>query len=275
MLGAIIGDIVGSRFEHNNIKSKDFDLLSAMCDFTDDTVMTVAIAQALLLCKNDYTKLSKIAIQTMQFYGNKYPYCGYGGHFRMWLQSDDPQPYGSYGNGAAMRISPVGFVAKSENELKQLSRTVTYTTHNHPEAIKGAEAIAMAIYWSRQGLDKKIIFDRLAKYYYPELNTPELSYENLLKNYGWKYGSGSVSCQSSVPQALACFHASTDFEDAIRTAISIGGDSDTIAAMVGGIAEAYYGIPDNIATHAKIFISNEFLKIIDDFDKFKKHFAEV
>lgn len=267
MLGAIIGDIAGSRFEFNNIKSKDFDLLNVMCDFTDDTVMTVAVAKALLLCKNEAVELSANAIDTMRAFGQSYPHRGYGGRFKSWLQSDDPQPYNSYGNGAAMRISPVGFFAQSEAKVKIFSNAVTCVTHNHPEAIKGAEAVAMAIYWARQNIDKKEIFNRLTTDYYPELKTPEFSYESLLKNYGWRYGSGSISCQSSVPQALACFNASTDFEDAIRTAISIGGDSDTIAAMIGGIAEAYYGIPNNIASRAKTFLPNAFISIIDEFDK--------
>lgn len=268
MLGAIIGDIAGSRFEFDNIKSKDFDLLNVMCDFTDDTVMTVAIAKALLQCNHGLRLwLDEITVRTMQTFGRKYPHRGYGGHFGKWLMSDHPQPYNSYGNGAAMRISPVGFFAQSEAEVRNLSRIVTCTTHNHPEGVKGAEAVAMAIYWARQGMDKKEIFARLSENYYPELKTPELSYDNLLKNYGWHYGSGSVSCQSSVPQALACFNESTDFEDAIRTAISIGGDSDTIAAMVGGIAEAYYGIPNDIANRAKTFLPNEFIRIINDFNE--------
>lgn len=265
MLGAIIGDIAGSRFEFRNIKSKNFELLNQECTFTDDTVMTVAIAKALLQCPNDTVSFGQNVVCLMQSFGRRYPHRGYGGHFASWIWNDKPQPYFSYGNGAAMRISPVGFFAKSEMEIKDYSFAATSTTHNHPFSIQGAEAVAMAIFWARQGLNKKEIFDRLAENYYPELKTPELSYANLLANYSWNYGDGSVTCQSSVPQALACFSEAVDFEDAIKTAISIGGDSDTIAAMVGGIAEAYYGIPEDIAARAKAYLPDEFIKVINDF----------
>ena len=267
MLGAIIGDIVGSRFEFDNIKSKDFALLDRRCEFTDDTVMTVAVAKAIITCKGDLSSLADVAKDCMLELGNNYPGRGYGGHFQQWLWSKNPQPYNSYGNGSAMRISPVGFFAKTESEIKAYSLAVSAVTHNHPEGIKGAEAIAMAIFWAHKGMNKAEIFDKLATNYYPEIKTEQLSYKNLVKNYSWNYGLGSVTCQSSVPQALVCFNESTDFEDAIRNAVSIGGDSDTIAAMVGGIAEAYYGIPEDIQNNAIEFLPYEFIDIINRFYK--------
>ncbi len=269
MLGAIIGDIVGSRFEFHNTKKKDFDFFDAGCDFTDDTVMTVAVAAALMSSKN-LTELKANTVASMRKFGRAYPHRGYGGMFMEWLYTDDPQPYNSFGNGSAMRISPVGFLARTEEAVKKLSAAVTAVTHNHQEGLKGAEAIAMAIYWARQNEDKEEIFKFIAKYYYPELKTEALTYESLHRDYSWEYGLGSVTCQSSVPQAIACFHESEGFEDAIRLAVSIGGDSDTIAAMVGGIAEAYYGIPEEIEKQAYAFLPEEFKTVIAKLRKIAK-----
>lgn len=269
MLGAIIGDIVGSRFEFHNTKNKHFNFFDERCYFTDDTVMTVAVAQALLSSKSP-SELKRNTVVCMRRVGQAYPHSGYGGMFSRWLVTANPQPYNSYGNGAAMRISPVGFLARDAEDVKKLSEAVTSVTHNHPEGLKGAEAIAMAIYWARQNEDKEDIFQFIARYYYPVLKTEELTYESLHKNYSWEYGLGSVTCQDSVPQAIACFKKSESFEDAIRLAVSIGGDSDTIAAMVGGIAEAYYGIPEEIEKQAYEFLPEEFITVIEKFRKFAK-----
>ncbi len=266
MLGAIIGDIVGSRFEFHNTKHKDFDFFDERCHFTDDTVMTVAVAEALLSSKS-LSELKTNTVTCMRRFGQAYPHRGYGGMFSQWLITENPQPYKSFGNGAAMRISPVGYLARSVEDVKKLSEAVTSVTHDHPEGLKGAEAIAMAIYWARQNEDKEEIFQFIAKYYYPTLGTGELTYDFLHKKYSWEYGLGSVTCQDSVPQAIVCFHESESFEDAIRLAVSIGGDSDTIAAMVGGIAEAYYGIPEDIEVQAGRFLPEEFKAVIKRFRK--------
>ena len=266
MLGAIIGDIAGSRFEFNNTKRKDFNLLDDKCYFTDDTVMTVAVAAALMTSRS-FAELRENTVLCMRKFGRAYPHRGYGGMFANWLYTDNPQPYNSFGNGSAMRISPVGFLARSAGDVKKLSAAVTEVTHNHPEGLKGAEAIAMAIYWARQNEDKEEIFQFIAKYYYPELKTEALTYKCLHEEYGWDYGLGSVTCQSSVPQAIACFRESESFEDAIRLAVSLGGDSDTIAAMVGGIAEAYYGIDEQTERRALAFLPDEFKTIISKFRK--------
>lgn len=167
MLGAIIGDIVGSRFEWNNIKTKEFELLNHKCRFTDDSAMTLAVASALLKCNGNYNKLENFVISEMQKIGNKYPNAGYGGHFRHWLVDDDPKPYGSYGNGSAMRVSPCGFVANSLEEAKVLSKIVTGVSHNHPEGYKGAEATAVAIYLARSGKSIIEIRDYINDNYYP------------------------------------------------------------------------------------------------------------
>jgi len=230
MLGAIIGDIAGSRFEWNNHKSKDFELLTYKCSPTDDSIMTLALSQAILVSKPDYSDLSKNAVECMQAVGRNYPDCGYGGKFRQWIFSGNPQPYNSYGNGAAMRVSAAGFAATSLEEAKMLAKKITEVTHNHPEGLKGAEATVVAIYMARTGSSILEIRDCIDKNYYPM----DFTLDGIRKDYRF-----DVTCQGSVPQALMAFFESTGFEDAIRNAISIGGDSDTIAAICGGVAEAY------------------------------------
>jgi type I restriction enzyme M protein len=257
MLGAIIGDIVGSRFEWNNNRSKQFEFLTYKCSVTDDSIMSLAIAKALLESKADYSDLSENAVKYMQEIGRHYPDCGYGGQFRKWIFSDDPKPYGSYGNGAAMRVSACGFVGNSLEETKQLSKAVTIVTHNHPEGLKGAEATAVAIFLARTGKSLLEIRDYITKNYY----SLDFTLDGIRDNYEF-----NESCQDTVPQALEAFFESKNFEDAIRNAISIGGDSDTLAAITGGIAEAYYGIPTEIRKHALTFLDERLLKILVEFE---------
>lgn len=257
MLGAIIGDIVGSRFEWNNIKTKEFDLLTYKCFPTDDSIMTLALAQAILVSKPDYNDLSKNAVECMQVVGRNYPDCGYGGKFRDWMFSDNPQPYNSFGNGAAMRVSAAGFAAHSLAEAKMLAKKITEVTHNHPEGLKGAEATAVAIYMARTGSSILEIRDCIDQNYYPM----NFTLDGIRATYQF-----SETCQDTVPQALMAFFESSGFEDAIRNAISIGGDSDTIAAICGGVAEAYYGIPSGIRKHALTFLDERLLQILVDFE---------
>lgn len=257
MLGAIIGDIVGSRFEWNNIKTKEFDLLTYKCFPTDDSIMTLALAQAILVSKPDYSDLSKNAVECMQVAGRNYPDCGYGGKFREWMFSDNPQPYNSFGNGAAMRVSAAGFAAHSLAEAKMLAKKITKVTHNHPEGLKGAEATAVAIYMARTGSSILEIRDCIDQNYYPM----NFTLDGIRATYQF-----SETCQDTIPQALMAFFESSGFEDAIRNAISIGGDSDTIAAICGGVAEAYYGIPSGIRKHALTFLDERLLQILVDFE---------
>ena len=256
MLGAVIGDIVGSRFEWNNIKIKDFEFFHPLCNFTDDTVLTFAVAKALLKSRKDYTDLRDNAVKYLKEFGNKYPWRGYGGHFLSWLNADEPLPYNSWGNGAAMRVSACGWIGKDLDEVKRLSRIVTEVSHNHPEGIKGAEATAVAIFLARTTADIDEIRDVIMANYY----NVDFTLDEIRPNYFF-----DVSCQDSVPQALVAFFESTDFEDAIRNAISIGGDSDTIAARTGSIAEAYYGIPDNIKDTALSYLDDNFKEILNCF----------
>ncbi len=257
MIGAIIGDIAGSRFEWHNIKTKEFELLTHRCSFTDDTVMSLAICEALMRSKTDYHDLSEQAVSCMQEVGRPYPGCGYGGHFRRWMYDDNPKPYNSFGNGAAMRVSGCGYAADSIEAAKKLSRLVTSVTHNHPEGLKGAEATAVAVYMARTGSSMMEIRDYIDKYYYPM----NFALADIRSEYTF-----DVTCQGSVPQAMQAFFESTSFEDAIRNAISIGGDSDTIAAITGGIAEAYYGVPTSIRKHALTFLDERLLGILVEFE---------
>lgn len=257
MIGAIIGDIVGSRFEWNNIKSKDFEFLTYKCFPTDDSIMTLALAQAILVSKPDYSDLGKNAVECMQSVGRNYPDCGYGGGFRKWMFSDSPKPYNSYGNGAAMRVSAAGFAANSLEEAKDIAKKITEVTHNHPEGLKGAEATAVAIYMAKTGSSLLEIRDYIDKNYYPM----NFTLDGIRATYTF-----NETCQDTVPQALMAFFESTDFEDAIRNAISIGGDSDTLAAICGGVAEAYYGVPSEIRKHALTFLDQKLLRILIAFE---------
>lgn len=257
MIGAIIGDIVGSKYEWNNHCSKKFTFLDYKCFFTDDTVMTLAVAKAILLCNKEYDDLSTRAIDTMRSIGKNYPNCGYGASFHNWIFSNNPKPYNSYGNGAAMRVSACGFAANSLEEAIMLARKVTEITHNHPEGLKGAEAVAVAIYLAKTGWNILEIRDYIDKNYY-KMN---FKLDEIREFYQF-----NETCQDTVPQAIEAFLESTSFEDAVRNAISIGGDSDTLAAITGSIAEAYYGVPTEIRKLALTYLDEQLLKILIDFE---------
>lgn len=259
MLGAIIGDIAGSRFEWNNVKTKEFELLSSIsrCRPTDDSIMSLAVAKAILSCKGDYTGLGRQAVFCMQELGRQYPHAGYGGRFYKWIFDDNPHPYNSFGNGAAMRVSPCGFAASSLNEAISLAQEVTKVTHNHMEGMKAAEAVSAAIFLGRSGKSILEIRDYIEANYY----RIGFTLDSIRSTYSF-----DVTCQGSVPQAFEAFFESTSFEDTIRNAISIGGDSDTIAAIAGGIAEAYYGIPSDLRKHALTFLDKTQLDILNAFE---------
>lgn len=265
MLGAIIGDTVGSRFEWHNHRSKDFDFLTYKCEPTDDSIMTLAIAKAILKSEDDVNKLPDLAVHYMQQLGRLFPDAGYGGAFRKWIRSNNPKPYGSFGNGAAMRVSPVGFAAKNLDEAKAMSKAVTKVTHNHLEGLKGAEATTVAIFMALHGKSMLEIRDYIDKNYYPM----NFTLDGIRDSYQF-----NETCQDTVPQAMMAFFESTGFEDAIRNAISIGGDSDTIAAITGGIAEAYYGIPSEIRKHELTFLNERLLAILVEFENKYKPIME-
>lgn len=226
ILGAICGDIIGSCYERLPTKRKDFQLESRSTHFTDDTVMTVAIMAWLL---GDFENPTS----AMQYYGRRYPYAGYGGNFALWLSNSNPQPYNSFGNGSAMRVSPCGWIFEAEDEVMEKAKESAEVTHNHPEGIKGAQAIALAILMARKGMTKEEIKTSIETKFGYNLNQ---KLDDIRNFYHF-----DVTCQGSVPQSIIAFLESTSFEDSIRNAISLGGDADTQAAIAGSIAEAYYG----------------------------------
>ena len=262
MLGAIIGDIVGSRFEFHNHRSKDFELFTNRCFFTDDSVMSIALAKAVMDSLDGKGVLRKLAVKYMQMFGRRYPDRGYGGRFRGWLWNDEPKPYCSFGNGSAMRVSACGFAGNNIEEVKKLSYDVTCVTHNHPEGIKGAEATAVCVFLARQGKTIPEIREYVNNNYYKL----DFSIDEIRPTYRF-----NEICQDTVPQAIEAFLESTSFEDAIRIAISLGGDSDTIGAITGSIAEAYYGIPDDIRKHALTYLDDNLRGIVETFEnRFQK-----
>jgi ADP-ribosylglycohydrolase len=262
MLGSIIGDIAGSRFEFHNYRSKDFVSFTKDCFLTDDSVLTLAIAKAIMECRGKpfaETRLNEAAIKYMQELGRSYPDCGFSCMFAKWLFSKNPQPYCSSDNGAAKRVSPCGFIAQTEEEAKQLSKSVTEVTHNHPEGLKGAEATTIAIFMARTGATKREIHERIEKDYY----SLDFTLDDIRDTYQF-----TETCQETVPQAIVAFLEAITFEDAIHNAVSIGGDSDTIASITGAIAEAFFGIPDLIKQQAITYLDCELCSIYNEWEKF-------
>lgn len=266
MLGAIVGDVVGSVYEWNNIKTKDFPLFRDDCFFTDDTVMTCAVAEAIMNGgqKDDF-------IDAMKKYGRIYPNADYGARFNRWLMTDNREPYNSFGNGSAMRVSPCAWVMEATTgEGKRLAQLSSEVTHNHPEGIKGAMATADAIFMCRyfcggDGSENPAEIKRRVK-------------EHIEKEYGYDLSKTldeirptyrfNETCQDTVPQAIVAFLESTDFEDAIRNAISLGGDSDTLAAITGSIAEAAYGIPDWIQDKVYTYLDEPLKDVLRRWEEF-------
>ena len=259
MIGAIIGDIAGSRFEHHNRKTKDFVLMSKnlRCRPTDDSVMTLAVARAILACEEDFSSLAETAIASMQAMGRRHPNAGYGRSFLNWIYADDPQPYNSFGNGAAMRVSPCGWAAKSADEAAFLARAVTAVSHDHPESLKAAETVSVFIWMARQGADR----EELRSFVTDGYCDLDFTLDGIRESYTF-----DVTCQGSVPQAFEAFFESEDFEDAVRNAVSIGGDSDTIAAIAGGLAEAFYGVPVRLREQAVPFLFDYQKDILEAFE---------
>jgi len=252
MLGAIIGDIVGSVYEWNNIKTKDFPLFSSKCFFTDDTVMTLAISEGLMNGGS-----ADAFIQAMKKYGHLYPDISYGGRFGSWLSSEDIHPYNSWGNGSAMRVSPVAWMFDTLSEVEQYAEVSAAVTHNHHEGIKGAQATAAAIFLARKGKSKDEIKTYIESKYGYDLSR---TLDEIRPSYRF-----NESCQETVPEAITSFLESVDFEDAIRNAISLGGDSDTLAAITGSIAEAAYNVPEEIKEETLAILNKPLLNVYEKF----------
>ena len=261
MYGAILGDIIGSPFEFDRgDKTKNFDLFSEGCGFTDDSVMTIAVGEALLAVGKEATvkEIEEAVVTNMQDRGKRYPYAGYGGRFRHWLRESNPKPYGSYGNGSAMRVSAAGWLYDSMERTREVARATANVTHNHSEGIKGAEATASAIYMARNGFSKEEIKEYIEGEFHYNLNR---TLDEIRPSYHM-----DETCQKTVPEAIIAFLEAKDFEDAIRNAVSLGGDTDTLGAITGSIAEAYYGIPEWLMTECRKRINRDMRVVLDDFN---------
>ena len=261
MYGAILGDIIGSPFEFDRgDKTKDFKLFSRRSHFTDDSVMTLAVCEALLKVGQDATvkEIEDAVISSMQSWGRRYPHAGYGGYFRRWLTACHPEPYNSFGNGSAMRVSAAGWLYDSLEKTRTVAKATANVTHNHPEGIKGAEATASAIFMARNGSSKEEIKKYIEKEFHYDLNR---TLNEIRPDYHM-----DETCQKTVPEAIIAFLEATDFEDAIRNAVSLGGDTDTLGAITGSIAEAYYGIPEWLMTECRKRINRDMRVVLDDFN---------
>ena len=262
MYGAILGDIIGSPFEFDRgDKTKNFDLFSEGCGFTDDSVMTIAVGEALLAVGPEATvkEIEDAVASNMQNWGKRYPHAGYGGSFRHWLKEKNPKPYGSYGNGSAMRVSAAGWLYDSMERTREVARATANVTHNHPEGIKGAEATASAIYMARNGSSKEEIKAYIEREFHYNLDR---TLDEIRPGYHM-----AETCQRTVPEAIIAFLESKDFEDAVRNAVSLGGDTDTLGAITGSIAEAFYGIPAVLIAECKSRIDKGLMTdVLDEFD---------
>ncbi len=262
MYGAIIGDMVGSPYEFDEVnKSKNIDLFRKEIRFTDDTVMTVAIADALLKAGPDATaeQIRENVIVSMQAWGHKYPDAGYGGGFHNWLRKKDTQPYGSFGNGSAMRVSPAGWLYETMERTREVARATADVTHNHPEGIKGAEAVAAVIFLARNGESKENIRQYVTDEFGYDLSR---TCDEIRPMYEF-----DETCQGTVPEAITAFFEGNDFEDVIRTAASLGGDCDTLTCIAGSMAEAYYGVPHWMRKECDNHLTDDIIKVIRRFYK--------
>ena len=261
MLGALFGDIVGSVYEFRNTKDYNFTLLSDWSRPTDDSCMTLAVAQALLdTYGQDDDAIRTALVRNMQAIGQRYPDAGYGGMFAKWLVSPRPEPYNSFGNGSGMRVAAAGWLYPTMEETLHAAKLTAEVTHNHPEGIKGAQAVAAAIFLARSGADKKEIKDYIEKTFDYDLSR---TLEEIKPDYRFY-----VDCMRSVPEAIIAFLEGNDFEDVIRKAVSLGGDSDTIGCMAGGIAEAFYGMPEAFKEEVLARLDIPLRRIVFEFQEF-------
>ena len=260
MIGAILGDMIGAPYEFDRgKKTKEFPLFCRESHFTDDSVMTAAVAEALMdsLGKSD-EEVRKALVRSMQNWGRKYTRAGYGGMFRVWLKEADPQPYGSYGNGSAMRVAAAGWLGETLDAARHLALLSAEVTHNHPEGIKGAEAVAAAIWLARSGRSKEEIKAYIVKEFSYDLSR---TCDEIRPTY-----YHVESCQRTVPEAITAFLEGQDFEDVIRTAVSLGGDCDTLTCIAGSMAEAFYGVPEEIEEEGRRRMAPDMRQVLDRLD---------
>ncbi len=258
--GAMLGDMIGAPYEFNRGgKTKDFPLFTAHSHYTDDSVMTVAVAEALLDAGKDPEQTKELLVNAMRRWGKKEPDAGYGGMFSLWLRQENPQPYGSYGNGSAMRASPAGWLYDTLEETREMARLTAEVTHNHPEGIKGAECVATVIWLARNGKSKAEIRQFVEDTFGYDLSR---TCDEIRPGY-----FHVETCQKTVPEAVTAFLEGEDFEDVIRTGISLGGDTDTLAAIAGSMAEAYFGVPENLKRECERRLPQDLRKVVARFEK--------
>jgi len=259
MIGAILGDMIGAPYEFDRgDKTKEFPLFSRGSQFTDDSVMTIAVAEALMdtIGKSD-DEIKSALVMSMRKWGKRYPNAGYGMRFYRWLHSEHPEPYGSYGNGSAMRVSSAGWLFGTLEETRHMARLTAEVTHNHPEGIKGAEAAASAIFMARTGSSKNEIRDYIISEFGYDLSR---TCDEIRPGY-----HHVESCQGTVPEAITAFLEGTDFEDVIRTAVSLGGDCDTLTCIAGSMAEAFYVVPEEMIDECRKRLPEDMRKVVDRF----------
>ena len=257
MLGAVAGDIIGSAYEFTEQKRYDFELLPQGSCFTDDTVMTLAVAHWLAHYDEEGLTNEQL-IATMQEFGRKYPFAGYGSSFNSWIWSEEPRPYNSWGNGAAMRVSPVGLYAETLDDALALAKQTAEVSHNHPEGIKGAQAVAAAVWMAKHGHTKEQIRDYITEKFNYDLTR---TVDEVRTTYQW-----DVSCQGSVPESIICFLEGKDFLDVVRLAVSLGGDADTMACIAGSIAACVYPIPEWIINRCEYLLPEHLLHTLQAFE---------
>ena len=256
MYGAILGDIIGSPYEFDRgNKTKDFPLFAENSEFTDDTVMTVAVAEAFLDAPDDEIEIRRRLVRAMQRYGKHYPHAGYGLQFKQWLRARHPEPYNSWGNGSAMRVSSVAWLFGDLETVRRMARLSSEVTHDHPEGIKGAESTAAAIFLARTGKTKEEIKSYIEAEFHYDLSR---SCDEIRPGY-----RHVESCQETVPEAITAFLEGDSFEDVIRTAVSLGGDCDTLTCIAGSIAEGFYGVPEDLKQACRTRLPEDFLRILD------------
>ena len=261
LFGAILGDIIGSPYEFDmGDKTKDFPLFSDSSTYTDDTVMTLAVAAGLMRISPamEDEEIRQELIPYLRYYGRRFPYAGYGGMFVQWLFCDDPQPYGSYGNGSAMRVSAAGWLFNDLQTVRRMARLSAEVTHNHPEGIKGAESVAAAIFLARTGRSKAQIKAYIEDQFGYDLSR---TCDQIRPHY-----YHVESCQQTVPEAITAFLEGESFEDVIRTAVSLGGDCDTLTAIAGSIAEGFYGVPEELKEQCRSRLPKRLREVLDGFD---------
>ena len=262
MFGAILGDIIGSPYEFDRgQKVKDFPLFRESSMFTDDTVMTIAVAEAFMDAEKDAIdeEIRKLLVSSMRKWGRKYPFAGYGMRFSIWLAEPRPKPYGSYGNGSAMRVSPAAWLFNDLETVRKMARLSAEVTHNHPEGIKGAEATAAAIFFARTGKSKAEIKAYIETEFRYDLSR---TCDEIRPDY-----YHVESCMETVPEAITAFLEGESFEDVIRTAVSLGGDCDTLTAIAGSMAEGFYGVPEELKQECYDRLPGEMKKVLKRFEE--------